>query len=604
MLIGATYLGDQTCEFRVWGPTLDSVSLKITEPAHTVPMTCDAWGYWSTTLSATPGTRYYYQINDSLDRPDPASQFQPEGVHKASEVVDHRAFQWTDSAWTVPELADFIIYELHVGTFSAVGTFEGAIPYLALLKELGITAVEIMPVAQFPGGRNWGYDGAYPFAVQNSYGGPQGLKQFVNACHQSGLAVILDVVYNHLGPEGNYTRDFGPYFTEKYQTPWGSALNYDDAYSYGVREYFIQNALYWFNYFHIDALRLDAIHAIYDASAKHFLEELAERVQDLSQDQGRPYYLIAESDLNDPRIIQTPDQGGYGIHAQWSDDFHHSLHSLLTQERSGYYGDYGSVNHLATVLQHRFAYTWTYSQFRKRYFGRDASFCAPNQFVVCAQNHDQVGNRMLGERLSQLISYEGLKLAAGVVLLSPYIPLLFMGEEYGEEAPFLYFIEHGDPDLVEAVRAGRKREFTEFHLAGDPPDAQSLTTFKTSQLRWQHQTEGKPKVLWSYYQTLIQQRQTIRKFQTERPSIQGWDSEQAMIVHYRQANQSVVLVLNFSQAGITISPNLRCTILQKQLDSADLKWLGPGATLPDALEAGASLTIPPLSMALYQGCSQ
>ncbi len=477
MQVGANYQGDSQCQFTVWAPLLTDVKLKLLTPQERlIPLQQNLQGYWSVLVSdCPPGTRYLYRLDDK-ERADPASFYQPDGVHKASEVIDHTAFSWTDTDWTPPPFPDWVIYELHVGAFTPDGSFHAIIPRLPRLKELGVNAIEIMPVAQFPGERNWGYDGTYPFAVQQSYGGPTGLKTLVNACHEAGIAVVLDVVYNHFGPEGNYTRDFGPYFTDRYQTPWGSAINFDGSYCDGVRNFMIENALYWLHHFHIDALRLDAVHAIYDLSAKHLLAELSERVQELMQTQGQGRYLIAESDLNDPRIIRPHHQGGYGMDAQWSDEFHHALHALLTGERSGYYEDFGSCHHLAKVLHQRYVYTGDYSPHRKRRFGADASDRPTHQFVVCNQNHDQVGNRMLGERLSQLVSFEALKLTAATMLLSPYTPMLFMGEEYGEEAPFLYFIDHGDPDLVEAVREGRKREFAAFHAQGSPPDAKSLDT--------------------------------------------------------------------------------------------------------------------------------
>ncbi len=479
MRLGAYYLGDRRCEFTVWAPNAETVSLQILTPQpRTIPMQQKEWGYWQVTADEIePGTRYLYQLNGGETRPDPASYAQPEGVHGPSQVIDQH-FVWNDQGWSGVPLDNMIIYELHVGTFTPEGTFEAIIPRLPDLRELGITAIEIMPIAQFPGSqpagegsayRNWGYDGVYPFAVQNSYGGPQGLKKLVEACHKEGIAVVLDVVYNHFGPEGNYMSHFGPYFTETYRTPWGSAINFDDAHSPDVRSFFIQNALHWLQDYHIDALRLDAIQAIYDLGAKHFLEELAENVAELSQQDGRRRYLIAESDLNNPRIIRSPDKGGYGLDAQWSDDFHHALHALLTGSDIGYYQDFGTCEHLAKAYRDTFVYDWKYSPHRQRFHGSSALDCPLTQFVVCIQNHDQIGNQMLGERLFQLISFESLKLAAGAVLLSPYIPLLFMGEEYGEEAPFTYFVSHSDPELIQAVRKGRKQEFEAFHYDGEPP---------------------------------------------------------------------------------------------------------------------------------------
>jgi maltooligosyltrehalose trehalohydrolase len=563
-------------------------------------------GYWQTTASEiVPGTLYLYQLGENITRPDPASYFQPQGVHAPSQVVDHSIFNWKDADWAGIPLEKLIIYELHVGTFTSEGNFTAIIPRLNQLKELGINTIQLMPVAQFPGTRNWGYDGVYPFAVQNSYGGVNGLKQLVDACHQRGMVVILDVVYNHFGPEGNYTSNFAPYFTTKYQTPWGSAINFDDAYSDGVRNFFIENALYWFQEYHIDALRLDAIHAIYDFSAKHFLAELAEKVTEFSQQQGRKFYLIAESDLNDVRVINPLELGGYGIDAQWSDDFHHSLHTLLTGEKQGYYQDFGRCEHLAKALRESFVYSWQYSPYRQRYHGSFAGDRHGSQFVVCSQNHDQIGNRMLGERLSQLVSFEALKLAAGAVLLSPYIPLLFMGEEYGEENPFLYFISHGDPDLIEAVRRGRKAEFKAFHETGEPPDAQSEETFQRCKLNWQQRTEGKHQVLLRFYQQLIQLRHQIpalRELERKNLEVSIIKTDKLILLRRWSQNSQIFCLMNFSDRIVTWNSQLPEGNWQKQLDSSDSQWLGSGSVMPDLVRDGQKLTIKPQTLALYAQC--
>ena len=604
MRVGATYLGNDRCQFTVWAPLLQKVAVKIVAPEERlISMQPCRGGYWQTTVTnIIPGSLYLYQLGENITRPDPASYFQPHGVHAPSQVVDRSTFSWQGRDWAGVELEKLIIYELHVGTFTSEGTFVAIIPRLDRLQELGINAIQLMPVAQFPGTRNWGYDGVYPFAVQNSYGGVDGLKQLVDACHQSGIAVILDVVYNHFGPEGNYTSNFAPYFTSKYQTPWGSAINFDDAYSDGVRNFFIENALYWFREYHIDALRLDAIHAIYDFSARHFLAELAEKVTEFSQQQGRKFYLIAESDLNDVRVINPPELGGYGIDAQWSDDFHHSLYTLLTGEQQGYYQDFGRCEHLAKALRESFVYSWQYSPYRQRYHGSFAGDIPSSQFVVCAQNHDQIGNRMLGERLSQLVSFEALKLSAGALLLSPYIPLLFMGEEYGEENPFFYFISHGDPDLIEAVRQGRKAEFAAFQLPGEPPDAQSEESFWHCKLDWQQRTEGKHQVLLEFYQQLIQLRQQILALrQLERKKIEVFSVETDKLILFRRwyENSQVFCLMSFSDRIVTYSPTLPEGNWHKQLDSSDFRWLGSGSLMPDIIRDDEQLTIKPKSLALY-----
>ncbi|MFP5212185.1 MAG: malto-oligosyltrehalose trehalohydrolase, partial [Acidobacteriota bacterium] len=475
--LGATYLGDGRCRFLVWAPLARSVAVHIVSPVEWfVPMQEDERGYYSATLEGVePGARYFFRINGETDRPDPASRYQPETVHGPSEVADPY-FDWEDGGWSGIPLRDYVIYEVHVGTFTPEGTFEAMIPRIAELKGLGINNIEIMPVSQFPGNRNWGYDGVYPFAVQNSYGGPKGFKRFVNECHKQGMSVTLDVVYNHFGPEGNYLRDFGPYFTDRYRTPWGESLNFDGERSDNVRRYFIQNGLYWLRDFHIDALRLDAVHAIYDLSAEPFLKNLSMAVDELEGEEGRRRYLIAESDLNDSRLIRDTCDCGHGLDSQWSDDFHHALHALLTGERDGYYADFGRAEHLVRALNERFVYAGSYSPYRRRSHGNFAADLPAERFVVAIQNHDQIGNRMLGERISTLASFEAQKLAAGVLLLSPFVPLIFMGQEYGEEAPFLYFISHTDAELVAAVQRGRKEEFKGFGWKEEPPNPFSEET--------------------------------------------------------------------------------------------------------------------------------
>ena len=602
---GAFYLGGDRCQFTVWAPSHEQVAVNIVAPnARLLPMQAIGSGYWQLTTDAiAPGTQYFYQLGDDLERPDPASQFQPNGVHGPSQVINHTTFSWDDSAWTGIPLDELIIYELHTGTFTPEGTFEAIIPRLAELKALGVNAIELMPIAQFPGNRNWGYDGVYPFAVQNSYGSDESLKRLVNACHQQGMAIVLDVVYNHFGPEGSYFSDYGPYFTDKYKGVWGGALNFDGTQSYGVRNYFLQNALYWFETYHFDMLRLDATDHIVDLTAKHFLQELAEKVAELSHQQGRKFYLAAENDVSDVRLLQELDQGGYGMDAQWNDAFHHCAHTLLTGEQVGYYQDYGKCEQLAKAIKQGFVYSWEYSPFRDRWHGSDSSALPGYQFVVCIQNHDQVGNRMLGDRLTHLVSFDALKLGAAVLLLSPNVPLLFMGEEYGEEAPFLYFVSHTDPNLVEAVRAGRKREFAHFHLEGEYIDPQSEETFQRSQLHWETRNEGKHKVLRDLYQQLIQLRRTVpalKKLDKQNLEAIALEDEKLLLLHRWSAENQIFCFMNFSDQAISITPKIPDARWQKVLDSADEKWAGAGAKLPTELVFGQSLTIPPISFALYQ----
>lgn len=604
MKLSANYDGNSDCQFTLWAPKVRQVDLKIITPTEQIiPMECDEKGYWKTHLKIAPGSLYCYQLDSEQTRPDPASYSQPKGVHGPSEIIDHHRFNWTDHQWKNLPFTDFVIYELHVGTFTPEGTLTAIIPRLSQLKAVGITAIELMPLSQFPGDRNWGYDGVYPFAVQQSYGGVDGLKELVNACHQEGLAVILDVVYNHLGPEGNYTANFAPYFSHKYQTPWGNALNFDDAYSYGVRNFFIENALYWLRDYHIDGLRLDAIHGIYDQSAKHFLAELREKVDQLSQQCDRPFYLIAESDLNDGRILRPLEVGGYGMDAQWSDDFHHCLHTLLTGENQGYYQDFGRCDHLTQAFKQSFVYSGDYSPHRQRYHGGSVSDRPSSQFVVYAQNHDQIGNRMLGERLSNLVSFNALKLAAGTVILSPFIPLFFMGEEYGEETPFLYFISHTDSNLVEAVRQGRKEEFKSFQWQGEPPDPYALETFKQCQLQWHKRDEGKHKILLKFHQKLLRMRRTIpalKNCNQDHLSVKTWENERLICLHRWFPNSQVFCIMNFNQETITVTIEPPQGNWIKQLDSNDSEWLGKGSTLPESFHLEQTLIIPESSLIVYQ----
>lgn len=544
--IGAIYR-DNYCQFTVWAPFREQVDLMLishdSQANKIIPMEKDVEGYWSTKITdIESGSLYLYQLDGELQFPDPASFYQPQGVHEPSHLVNHQEFHWQDESWNPLPLPEWIIYEIHVGTFTQQGDFKAIASRLPTLKALGINTIELMPVAQFPGERNWGYDGVYPFAVQNSYGGPKQLKELINTCHQQGFNVILDVVYNHFGPEGCYVSQYGPYLTDKYNTPWGKGLNYDDAYSNQVRNFIVNNALYWLREYHFDGLRIDAIHGIYDFSALHILAEIAIKVEELSEAKNKDFYLIAESDLNDVRVIQSLTEGGHGMASQWSDDFHHSLHTLLTGENVGYYQDFGKVEHLAKAIKSGFVYSGEYSPFRKRYHGNDASDRLPQQFVVCSQNHDQVGNRMLGERLSNLVSFSQLKLAAATLLLSPYIPLLFMGEEYGEDNPFLYFVNHLDADLVEAVREGRKSEFADFQTSEIPPDPASIETFKKSTLNWEKINQGKHQQLWQFYQKLI----TIRKklgISANRKKPLVTNDENILSLNYQQ---QAIILLNFS----------------------------------------------------------
>lgn len=471
--------------FEVWAPRAQKVAVTIADLGVKQALVAQEHGYFTGVVKqARPGARYKYELDDGQAFPDPVSRFQPDGVHGASCVVDPAAHRWTDGHWKGVPFETYVIYELHVGTFTREGTFDAAVAKLPYLKDLGVTAVELMPVNQFPGVRNWGYDGAYLFAPQNSYGGPEGLKRLVDACHAHGLACVMDVVYNHMGPEGNYVGFYGPYFTERYHTPWGAALNFDDAHSDPVRRFFLDNALYWLSEYHFDALRLDAIHGIFDFSALHILAEMKNLVEAESRHQGRPLYLIAESDLNDVRVIAPREKGGHGMDAQWSDDFHHALFTAMGAPRAGYFSDFGQVNQLAKAIKRGFVYDGLHSSHRKRRHGNDASQRPGRQFVTYTQNHDQVANGSQGARMSTRMDAARERLAAAMLLVAPNTPMLFMGQEYGETNPFSYFVDHGDPELCTAVREGRRAEFEAFGFEKDFEDPTAESTYQHSKLDW------------------------------------------------------------------------------------------------------------------------
>lgn len=590
--LGANLADDNSCCFAVWAPNVKEVTLQIEGPEKSwIRMNPFQGGYFQCRVSSVhPGARYWYLLDGQKKRADPASRYQPNGVHGPSAVCAN-SFNWTDSHWRGLSLDALVLYELHVGTFTPEGTFEAIIKRLPALKSLGVTMLELMPVAQFAGERNWGYDGVFPYAVQNSYGGPCGLKTLVNACHGIGIGVALDVVYNHLGPEGNYLHDFGPYFTDRYKTPWGDAVNFDGPQSDEVRRFFLENALYWIRDFHIDALRLDAVHAIVDVSAKRFLEQLTESVKDMSQQLERKVHVIAENDRNDARSLKPLEVGGLGFDSQWNDDFHHAIHALVTGERQGYYQDFGSVHHLAKAYQEGFVYSGQYSAFRQCSHGSSSSQTPSHQFVVFSQNHDQIGNRPQGERLCQLVDFETQKLIAGMVLLSPFVPLLFMGEEYGEPAPFQYFVSHDDLELLEKVREGRKKEFESFSWNSAIPDPSAVETFSRSKLHWDLRDKGNYSTLLSFHAELLRMRRSfpalsnLSKIDTEVSVV----DPQAMIIKRTHGNDAAVMIFNFSRAPIALVRPFAEGRWSKHLDSRDEKWGGMGSSAPEKLNAEANL---------------
>ncbi|MBT1072380.1 malto-oligosyltrehalose trehalohydrolase [Pelotalea chapellei] len=608
--IGATVSGTTGTGFRVWAPKAQSMVVQLVSARgkeERVALLQEQSGYFSGMVNGVAaGDRYLYLKDSGTGRPDPASRFQPDGVHGASQVVDPRLFTWHDKHWQGIRQEEYVIYELHVGTFSREGTFDGVIPLLDYLVNLGITAVEIMPVAQCPGRRNWGYDGVYLFAPQNNYGGPDGLKRLVDACHAHGLAVILDVVYNHFGPEGNYSGEFGYYTTDRYRTPWGAALNYDGPCSDPVNDFFIANALYWLHEYHIDTLRLDSVDWIFDLTARHFLQRLAEEVHRHGQMLGKRIYLIAEYDANDARLVRPAEQGGYGIDAQWNDGFHHSLRTLLTGETTGYYEDYGQFSQLVKAFENGFVYTGEYSAFRRRRHGGPSPEVPGSRFVVFSQNHDQIGNRKCGDRLAASVSHEQLLLAAGTVLLSPYIPLLFMGEEYGETAPFHYFVDHSDKQLIEAVRRGKAEEHASGACTGDPPDPAAESTFLDSHINLTLKREGRQACILKFYRRLLALRRKtpcLQVFDRNSIEVKGFERQKTLAVIRQTETSRVLCLFCFSDAAEEVMLILPPGKWEKLLDSSHPQWDGAGELAPRELHvAQGAVNIPmqPFSLAVYE----
>ena len=595
--LGATLIGNNSCRFLVWAPRCNAVEVSIdsAQPCR-VPMEDAGHGYFCAVVEGiTAGTLYRYRLHHDTERPDPASRCQPQGVHGPSQVLDNH-FRWTDASWKGLPLEKYVLYELHVGTFSTEGTFDAILPHLPELRDLGITAIELMPLAQFPGNRNWGYDGVYPYAVHASYGGPAALKNLVDECHRHSMAAVLDVVYNHLGPEGNYLADFGPYFTNLHQTPWGDAINYDQAESDHVRRYFIENALEWITDYHFDALRLDAIHAIRDASTPTFLEQLSRAAHDRAKELNRSVHLIAESHRNDARLITPRELGGAGYDAVWNDDFHHSLHVLLTGEQSGYYEDFHSVDDLAKCYRNGFLYAGQYAKFWGTRRGNSSQHIPAERFVVYAQNHDQVGNRAEGERLTQMVSLEKLKIAAGAVLLSANIPLLFMGEEYGELSPFQYFVSHKDPQLIEAVRRGRTEEFRQFSWTGDIPDPQSEQTFVRSKLNWNLQASGQHQLLRRFYQELLRLRREVPALaKLDKHSLEVTSSNKILLIERWHGSSRAIIAFHFSDTATDWTLSFAQGRWEKVLDSADWQLGGSRQVGTTGIDSRERLSLRPWS---------
>ncbi|UFH52750.1 malto-oligosyltrehalose trehalohydrolase [Spirosoma sp. KNUC1025] len=609
--IGANYIGNNRCVFTVWAPEKERVTLHLLPPNdRKLAMQPTEWGYFQLEVeNIPPGTRYVYELDNGEEYPDPASHAQPDDVHGPSEVIDQSAYRWQDEGWRGLPFRDLIFYQLHVGTFTPAGTFEAIIPRLDALAKVGINALQLLPVCQFPGDRNWGYDGVYPYAVQHSYGGPQALKKLVNACHNRGIAVFLDVVFNHLGPEGNYFTQFGPYFTEKYQTPWGAALNFDQEWSDGVRDYFVDNVAFWFDTYHIDGLRFDAIHEIFDRGAVSIWELIHAKVRYLEQQLGRSLYLVAETDLNSPKVVKSSELGGYGFDAQWLDDFHHAFQVLINKSAKERYADFGRMEQLAKAYTDGFVSSGDYVTFRKRKYGASSSGIAGDRFVVFNLNHDQIGNQSGRERLALLVDFDRQKLAAAAILLSPYVPLLFMGEEYADESPFFYFISHSDPSLIRKVEEGHKKDFARFRSKADIPAPIEEDTFNQSKLQWHTRSRGNHRIMLSWYQSLIELRRSLPALQNmSKNNIRVTVLGQSGFVLHRQTvdgQQQLVCLFNLSDDVILYTLPVWVREWHKVLDSKEAKWREAGSSvrelLPSLAKAGQTIHIPPASVTVYSG---
>lgn len=596
-------------QFSVWAPLKEKMILHIVKPFdEQYEMRKNEEGYWKVSIKNLDGDiLYFFKPNGEKDYPDPASNFQPQGVHGPSQVINHEDYKWNDEVWKGLPLEEMIIYELHVGTFTNEGTFKSLISRLDELKKVGINAVEIMPVAQFPGNRNWGYDGVFPYSVQNSYGGPDGLKKLVDACHQKNIAVILDVVYNHLGPEGNYFSLFASYFTDKYHTPWGDAINFDGEWSDGVRDFFSNNIIYWFEHYHIDALRCDAIHAIFDNGAVHFWQYVQSKIAELEKKKGKRFHLVAESDLNDPKVVKAVDKGGFGFTAQWLDDFHHALYVLLNPADQKRYYDFGTMQQLAKAYTDGFVHSGEWVKFRKRKYGASSAGIPGNKFIVFNLNHDQVGNRVDGARLCMQVDFERIKLAAAAILLSPYIPMLFMGEEYADDTPFYYFVSHSDKELIKAVQEGRKNEFKEFGFEGETLDPQSEETFNASKIHWEKRNEGQHKIILQWHKELISLRKTnvvLKNFSKKDIAVETLNEDGFVLMRQSpQADEKLICFFNLSEKEISFKIPDWFEQGKKVIDSKDDRWTSQNnqnnQSHPSQIKSGDNFSLAALSVVVY-----
>jgi len=579
--LGASLVGDSVT-FSVWAPRCRTVDA-VLEGRAPAPLGPGRDGLFEATLGGVePGARYRYRLDGARERPDPASRWQPAGVHGPSALVDPRRFVWTDADFRGHALADLVLYELHVGAFTPLGTFEAIVPHLAALVDLGVTALELMPVAEFPGSRNWGYDGVHLFAPQSTYGGPRGLRRLVDACHARGLSVLLDVVYNHLGPEGNSLAEYGPYARDGHPTRWGPGLNFDGEGSAGVRRHVVENVRYWVREFHVDGFRLDAVHAIRDTSPVHILAELAGAAHAEGARAGRPVHVVAESHDNDRRLVEPAADGGLGLDAVWSDDFHHALHRRLTDERAGYYGDFGEAPWLPRALAEGFAFQGEPSAYWGRPRGTPSADLPAERFVIAVQNHDQAGNRPHGERLGTLVAPAAVRLAVALLCAAPALPLLFMGEEYGETAPFQFFASFLDPALAQAVRRGRAEDVQRFGWPPGIPDPDAPGTFVASRLNHGLAAAPRHRALREYYRRWLALRRAHPALGARGKALAqaALDAGGHVLTLDRRApsGEEARLVANVTGAPRPAAPPGAGWRLL--LDSEDPRWGGAGGAAP------------------------
>jgi maltooligosyltrehalose trehalohydrolase len=588
---GATPAGEDRWRFVVWAPHAATVDVRLLDDDRRVGLARDAAASFRGEVDRLrAGARYRFVLDGERELADPASRRQPEGVHGPSALEDPGAFGWSDDGWRGRAIDDYVLYELHVGAFTSDGTLDSAVERLDDVAGLGVTAVELMPVSPFPGERNWGYDGVFPYAVQESYGGPDGLRRFVDACHARGLAVVLDVVHNHQGPEGNVFAAFGPYFTDRYPNPWGHAVNVDGAGSDEVRRFLLGSVRMWFRDFHVDGLRLDAIPTIIDTSPNPFLAELTAEAAALSDELARPLVVIAESDANDRWVVTPRERNGLGMHAQWVDDLHRSLHALLTGERTGYDADFGSLADVAATLRQGWALDGRPSRVRGRRWGSSPAGLPGHAFVAFAQNHDQIGNRPRGERLSDLVDLETYKLAAATALLSPFVPLLFMGEEYGELASFPFFTDFSDPAVAQMVRDGRRGELAAWGFAEEPLEPQAEETFLAAKLDHRLRHKEPHRRLLALYTELVRARRNVPALRRLALADAGLDVDGDTIVHRRHADAGdALVVLAFGEHPVEIAaPPGRWQLL---VDTADERFGGPGSRAAATVQTSAPIAM-------------